>query len=90
MYEQQDEAKAGLIETRQEGEIVLGKTDNLLNEHKKDWDKTQKKAIKADADSLRKAISKTKPEKMTVENAGAIKEAKEKLEQTLASFGVSL
>ena len=90
MYEQQDEAKAGQIETRQEGEIVLGKTDNLLNEHKKDWDKTQKKAIKADADSLRKAISKTKPEKMTVENAGAIKEAKEKLEQTLASFGVSL
>ena len=90
MYEQQDEAKAGLIETRQEGELVLGKTDNLLNEHKKDWDKTQKKAIKADADSLRKAISKTKPEKMTVENAGAIKEAKEKLEQTLASFGVSL
>lgn len=90
MYEQQDEEKAGLLETRQEGEILLAKTEKALSEHKKDWDKARRKAIKADADSLRKAISKTKPEKITAEQAKFIKDTQNKLLSTLTSFGITL
>lgn len=89
MYEQQDEAKAALLLTREEAESLLRKTENQLTQHKKDWDKAQRKAIKNDAEALRKLLAKISPEKITVENAGAIRGAKEKLETTLTSFGLA-
>lgn len=90
MYEKQDAAREGLFKTRDEAQLLWNNTERLLGEHKKDWDKPKKKAVKASADALRKQLAKTPPEKITVESAGAIKAAKERLEETLRSYGENM
>ncbi|MDO5402897.1 MAG: molecular chaperone DnaK [Eubacteriales bacterium] len=90
MYEQQDAARAGLLEIRNEAQLLWNNTEKLLGEHKKDWDRAKRKAIKNSADVLRKQLAKTTPEKINADSAGAVREAKEKLEETLRSYGESL
>jgi molecular chaperone DnaK len=87
MYEQQDAARQEFLNTRTEAEDLLRKTEQQLNDHKKDWDKAKKKQIKDDAASLKKVIYKTTPEKIDAASAELIRRAKEHLEQTLRSLG---
>lgn len=88
MYEKQDEARTQLIATRSEAESLLARTEQKLAEHKKDWDKAKRRQIKDAAGVLRKAISKTTPEKITQETAANIKQAKDNLEEILKSLQV--
>ena len=87
IYEKQDEYRQEQLDARNEAENLLRRTDDLLSAHKKDWDKMNRKQIKEQAGSLRKALAKAAPEKLDEVSAARIREEKEQLEKMLAQFG---
>lgn len=80
VYEKQDKERAVLLEARNEGIQLADSTERLLKEHKKDWDKDTRKQCKELLGALKKSIDKTTPEKITTEDAQAIRTAKNNLE----------
>lgn len=85
VYEKQDQERAGLLEVRNEGIRVADNAENLLKEHKKDWDKDTRKQCKDLLGTLKKSISKTTPEKITPQDAEAISTAKNNLENFIST-----
>lgn len=88
VYGKQDESREELVNMRLEAEQLLKQTEAKLHEHRKDWDKTVKKQLKEDCAKLSKAIGRTAPEKIDAVQAGQIREAKERLENTISRLGV--
>lgn len=88
VYGKQDESREELVNMRLEAEKILKQTEAKLHEHRKDWDKTVKKQLKEDCAKLSKAIGRTAPEKIDAVQAGQIREAKERLENTISRLGV--
>lgn len=85
VYEKQDKEREGLLEVRNEGIRVADNAENLLKEHKKDWDKDTRKQCKDLLGTLKKSISKTTPEKITPQDAEAISTAKNNLENFIST-----
>ena len=71
-YEAWDCERKVALDVRNEGERLAYEADKALSEHK-DLDKETKKRIKEDAAALRKAVSKTKPEDITAQQAEGIR-----------------
>lgn len=87
MYEKQDVAREELLAIRNEAERLANNTQQALDSHKKDWDRNKRKQIKEALQKLRKVLAKTPPEKIDASSSGAVKEAKERLEAVLRTFG---
>ena len=71
-YEAWDKERKAALDVRNEGERLAYEADKALSEHK-ELDKDTKKRIKEDAAALRKAVSKTKPEDITSQQAEEIR-----------------
>ena len=86
MYEREDATHKEWLDIRFDSENLVNRVDRLLREHKKEFDRKQRSAIKSDMNALRKLIAKTKPETITKEQADEMKLAKEQLERTAADL----
>ena len=71
-YEAWDKERKAALDVRNEGERLAYEADKALSEHK-ELDKDTKKRIKEDVAALRKAVSKTKPEDITSQQAEEIR-----------------
>ena len=71
-YEAWDRERNAALDVRNEGERLAYEADKALGEHK-ELDKETRKHIKEDIASLRKAVSKTKPEDITSQQAEEIR-----------------
>ena len=71
-YEAWDRERKAALDVRNEGERLAYEADKALSEHK-DLDKETKKRMKEDIAALRKAVSKTKPEDITAQQAEEIR-----------------
>ena len=71
-YEAWDRERKAALDVRNEGERLAYEADKALSEHK-ELDKDTKKRIKEDVAALRKAVSKTKPEDITSQQAEEIR-----------------
>lgn len=87
MYGKQDEARTELFVLREEAQNLADSVSRLLEVHKKDWDRNKRKQIKEAANRLKKALVKITPEKVNTDSVRTIREAKEKLEAVLRTFG---
>lgn len=86
MYENEDSERKEWLDIRFEADNLVVRTERLLHEYKKEFDRRQRSAIKSDMNRLRKLVVKTKPETITKEQAEEIKLAKEALEVTAANL----
>ena len=86
MYAHKDDLKKELIDIRNDGEAYCYEVEKILDSRKDTMDKKDRKLIKSDLNYLKKLVAKAKPEKITEIQAGEIKEARAKLEQTLNSI----
>jgi len=89
VYGKQDEAKKDLVEIRIHADNMLKKVSALLKEHKKDWDKEQRKNVKEACAALSKAIGKTTPEKINESEAQKIKQAVNELDKILIQYNIN-
>ena len=87
-YENEDGLRMEMLEIRNEAEQYLNMVESKWNDSKTGIDKANKKQIKADMDYLRKLLAKAQPDKMTEIQAGEIKDARYKLEQSAAVLWV--
>ncbi len=85
-YEAGDEVRKQAVDTRNEAENLILRTDAALASRKKELDKAKKKEIKEALAELRKTVSKTKLGTITKEEADRIQAAKERLEYSAADI----
>lgn len=83
MYASNDALKKELIDIRNDGEAYSYEVDKILEDRKDTMDKKDKRLIQSDLNRLKKLVSKARPEKITEIQAGEIKDARIKLEQTV-------
>ena len=81
-YASTDQARRDGLALVNEATHVLNMTENALNKAGKQLDKAEKKQVKDDIAALRKALFRTKPEKMTDQDFAAVGAAKAQLEQS--------
>ncbi len=86
MYASEESLKKELLDIRNEAEAYSYSIEKKLEEKGALLDKKVKKDIKGDLDYLKKLLSKAKPEKITEIQAGEIKDARLKLEQTVGTM----
>ncbi len=79
-YEEEDTRRRDRMELHNQAEMLSYSVDEALSKCKKQLEKPEADAIRADLGALRKCIRKDKPEKMAEAEADAIRAAKEKLE----------
>lgn len=82
----EDLEKRDALAIRNEAESYLYQVENALSQAKKTMDKEQKKQIKNDLSNLKKALSRTKPETITMWDAEEIRYAKETLERSASGL----
>ena len=89
MYESEDAARREAIYIRNNAEAYLYKIEQAYHNSGKKLDRSIRSSLKADLSELRKRIVKSKPEKITYQQAGEIRQAWDKLRQTaeMAGFG---
>ena len=89
MYESEDAARREAMDIRNNAEAYLYKIEQAYHDSGKKLDRSTRSLLKADLSELRKRIVKAKPEKMTFQQAGEIRQAWDKLRQTaeMAGFG---
>lgn len=89
MYESEDAARREAIDIRNNAEAYLYKIEQAYHDSGKKLDRSLRSSLKADLSELRKRIVKAKPEKITYQQAGEIRQAWDKLRQTaeMAGFG---
>ena len=85
-YENEDSKKQELLDIRNKAERILYAAEKEYNERKSNLDKTSAHQLKADIGDLKKAVLRTKPEKITEIQAGQIKDAQAKVEQDFSQF----
>ena len=81
-YESADNARQEYIDIRNEAEKLVYEVEGLLKEKSDHIEKTEKKRIKGDCDYLKKLVLKSSAEKITERQAGEIKDAQAKLEES--------
>jgi len=90
MYESEDAARSEAIDIRNNAEAYLYKIEQAYHDTGKKLDRSVRSALKADISELKKRIVKAKPEKITPVQAGGIRQAWDKLEQTAAMAGINI
>lgn len=85
MYGRQDEAKTQLLAVRQEAVQFAGQAQAELNSHKKEWERSKKKAVKEILGKLERTLYKVPPEKITADSAAVIRDLQEELQRALNS-----
>ena len=85
MYGRQDEAKTQLLAVRQEAVQFAGQAQAELNSHKKEWERSKKKAVKEILGKLKRTLYKVPPEKITADSAAVIRDLQEELQRALNS-----
>ena len=85
MYGRQDEAKTQLLAVRQEAVQFAGQAQAELDSHKKEWERSKKKAVKEILGKLKRALYKVPPEKITADSAAVIRDLQEELQRALNS-----
>jgi len=84
-YAAEDQIRRDALSVCGEAQQLLGKVDQALGVAGKQIDKEEKKRVKEDCNTLRKLVSKAKPEKMTAEDLYAIRSAMQQLESSSAN-----
>ncbi len=79
MYASQDGFRRDVMQTLNEGQMLVTQVSMALNKAGKQIDKEEKKRVKEDEAALQKRISKSKPEKMTEGDLSDLKAAMEQL-----------
>ncbi len=90
MYESEDASRSEAIDIRNNAEAYLYKIEQAYRDTGKKLDRSVRSALKADISELKKRIVKAKPEKITPVQAGGIRQAWDKLEQTAAMAGINI
>lgn len=90
MYESEDAARREAIDIRNNAEAYLYKIEQAYHDMGKKLDRSMRSALKADISELKKRIVKAKPEKITPIQAGEIRQACDKLEQTAGMAGINI
>ena len=85
MYGRQDEAKTQLLAVRQEAVQFVGQAQAELDSHKKEWERSKKKAVKEILGKLKRTLYKVPPEKITADSAAVIRDLQEELQRALNS-----
>lgn len=85
MYGRQDEAKTQLLAVRQEVVQFAGQAQAELDGHKKEWERSKKKAVKEILGKLKRTLYKVPPEKITADSAAVIRDLQEELQRALNS-----
>lgn len=85
MYGRQDEAKTQLLAVRQEAVQFAGQAQAELDSHKKEWERSKKKAVKEILGKLNRTLYKVPPEKITADSAAVIRDLQEELQRALNS-----
>lgn len=85
MYGRQDEAKTQLLAVRQEAVQFAGQAQAELDSHKKEWERSKKKAVKEILGKLKCTLYKVPPEKITADSAAVIRDLQEELQRALNS-----
>lgn len=85
MYGRQDEAKTQLLAVRQEAVQFAGQAQAELDSHKKEWERSKKKAVKEIFGKLKRTLYKVPPEKITADSAAVIRDLQEELQRALNS-----
>jgi molecular chaperone DnaK len=85
MYGRQDEAKTQLLAVRQEAVQFAGQAQAELDSHKKEWERSKKKAVKEIIGKLKRTLYKVPPEKITADSAAVIRDLQEELQRALNS-----
>lgn len=85
MYGRQDEAKKQLLAVRQEAVQFAGQAQAELDSHKKEWERSKKKAVKEILGKLKRTLYKVPPEKITADSAAVIRDLQEELQRALNS-----
>ena len=83
-YAAQDDTRREAIEVTREATQLLNEADRALGVAGKQLDKTEKKQVKTDCDTLRKLLNKARPDKLTAEDVSAIRNAQSILESSSA------
>ena len=81
MYGRQDEAKTQLLAVRQEAVQFAGQAQAELDSHKKEWERSKKKAVKEILGKLKRTLYKVPPEKITADSAAVIRDLQEELQR---------
>ena len=90
VYEKQDEQGEELVQLRIDAGSLTSRISAELSNHKKDWDKQMRKEIKDANNALLKAMGSSTPEKINVETAERIREAKDRLMEVLGRYNISV
>lgn len=85
MYGRQDEAKTQLLAVRQEAVQFAGQAQAELDSHKKEWERSKKKAVKEILGKLKRTLYKVPPEKITADSAAVIRDLQKELQRALNS-----
>ena len=85
MYGRQDEAKTQLLAVRQEAVQFAGQAQAELDSHKKEWERSKKKAVKEILGKLKRTLYKVPPEKITADSAAVIRDLQEEVQRALNS-----
>lgn len=85
MYGRQDEVKTQLLAVRQEAVQFAGQAQAELDSHKKEWERSKKKAVKEILGKLKRTLYKVPPEKITADSAAVIRDLQEELQRALNS-----
>lgn len=85
-YEAGDGERKQSVNTRNEAENLIIRTEAVLASRKKELDKVKKKEIKEDLAELRKVVGKTKLGTITKDEADRIQAAMERLEYSAAEI----
>lgn len=79
-YEAEDTRRKERLELHNHAEMLAYKVDEALSKCKKELDKDEKNAVKADLANLRRCLRRDKPEKMNDAEEAALRDAKSRLE----------
>ncbi len=85
-YAAQDQFRRETLDVGHEAASLIAKVDNALHNAPKDFDKDEKKRVKADLEELRKLTVKMKPEKMTEVDLTELRRAVQKLDESSANI----
>jgi molecular chaperone DnaK len=81
-YAAQDQIRRDALNIGHEANALLIKAENALHNAPKDFDKEEKKRVKSDVDTLRKLVTRVKPDKMTESELAEIRSAMKALENS--------
>jgi len=79
-FNESDRLRKEAFDIRNDAESLIFKVDQALSKKGKKLDKTMKSQIKDEVSRLKKLVNKTKPDTITDQEAGEIREVKEHLE----------